>query len=602
MLEPPIQREVYTLTTWSAQPADGDGEANGADGAPAPAKKKRGKAELRAQLEGETDPYRLLELEELRWRATQDDVRKAYRRLVLLHHPDKQDAAKAKAERAEAAAAKARDADGDGDDDDDADAKKADDDEDEGDEMFRAITGAFELLSNEKKRRDFDSLDDFDDSIPRDFDPATDDFFKEFGPVFERNSRWSELQPAPLLGDASAPFDDVAEFYNFWFAFKSWRDFADADEYDVGEAGFREEKRWMERENEKLRKKKRKDEQKRIEKLVELSYKDDPRVKAQTESEKAAKAAAKAERAAKLEADREAEAKAKAAAAAAAAEAEAAAAERQREEAAERKRQKEKEAKALRKQRARLRAACKEHSLCDDDACEKLCARLPTARLESLCAELEELCVTDGAAATARVAREVEVEAAAEAATKTAAASARSVLLVLAEALVACLRSHASTSASAVSWSISRPNFSFSEAMYFRTMSSRSAISMPSSVVSGTSIAICCRAHSRWFASASGVSRFVPNSPPGPNMLLPPPCSPPSPSAARRTKARPRRPRMERCVRKGTDCTRRPPHRPARSATTASVANRDGSMHGARRIVLILGPRGQRGAEQSRSH
>ena len=119
MLEPPIQREVYTLTTWSAQPADGDGEANGADGAPAPAKKKRGKAELRAQLEGETDPYRLLELEELRWRATQDDVRKAYRRLVLLHHPDKQDAAKAKAERAEAAAAKARDADGDGDDDDD---------------------------------------------------------------------------------------------------------------------------------------------------------------------------------------------------------------------------------------------------------------------------------------------------------------------------------------------------------------------------------------------------------------------------------------------------------------------------------------------------
>ena len=161
MLEPPIQREVYTLTTWAAQPADGNGAADGADGAPAPAKKKRGKAELRAQLEGETDPYRLLELEELRWRATQDDVRKAYRRLVLLHHPDKQDAAKAKAERAEAAAAKARDADGDADDDDDADAKKADDDEDEGDEMFRAITGAFELLSNSKKRRDFDSLDDF---------------------------------------------------------------------------------------------------------------------------------------------------------------------------------------------------------------------------------------------------------------------------------------------------------------------------------------------------------------------------------------------------------------------------------------------------------
>ena len=33
-----------------------------------------------------------------------------------------------------------------------------------------------------------------------------------------------------LLGGAEAPFEEVAVFYNFWFAFKSWRDFADADE------------------------------------------------------------------------------------------------------------------------------------------------------------------------------------------------------------------------------------------------------------------------------------------------------------------------------------------------------------------------------------
>ena len=62
----------------------------------------------------------------------------------------------------------------------------------------------------------------------------------------------------------------------FWFEFKSWRDFADADEYDVEEAGFREEKRWMERENNKLRAKKRKAEASRIQKLVDLSYQNDP--------------------------------------------------------------------------------------------------------------------------------------------------------------------------------------------------------------------------------------------------------------------------------------------------------------------------------------
>ena len=46
-----------------------------------------------------------------------------------------------------------------------------------------------------------------------------------------------QLPNAPLLGAADDPFDNVASFYNFWFEFKSWRDFADADEYDVETAG-----------------------------------------------------------------------------------------------------------------------------------------------------------------------------------------------------------------------------------------------------------------------------------------------------------------------------------------------------------------------------
>ena len=160
--------------------------------------------------------------------------------------------------------------------------------------MFKAITEAFELLSDGKRRRDFDSLDDFDDSLPpKDYEPSADgDFFAAFAPYFERNSRWSELPNCPLLGDGATPFDAVADFYNFWFSFKSWRDFADADEYNVEEAGFREERRWMERNNEKLRAKKRKAEAGRIARLVELAYAHDPRVKAEKVREQAASRAA----------------------------------------------------------------------------------------------------------------------------------------------------------------------------------------------------------------------------------------------------------------------------------------------------------------------
>ena len=224
--------EADVLVVIAAVEEEIEADATG-EGAPAPKKKeKKNKAELRDQL-GKNDPYSLLELEDLRWRVTADDIRKSYRRLVLQHHPDKQNAGKPAKEAAEEGEKAPRASEGA---------------EDEGDEMFKAITDAFELLSNPKKRRDFDSLDEFDDSIPS-FDAASgEDFLQTFAPVFTRNSRWSEVQPAPLLGEADAPFEEVAVFYNFWFGFKSWRDFADADEYNPEEdAHFREEKRFMEK-------------------------------------------------------------------------------------------------------------------------------------------------------------------------------------------------------------------------------------------------------------------------------------------------------------------------------------------------------------------
>ena len=359
----------------------------------------KSKAEMQASLT-DRDPYGLLELEELRWRASADDIKKAYRRMVLMHHPDKQMGA----DMAEKRVAQKQQVDGD-EEGGEEDEKQAD----EVDEMFKAITEAFELLSDPKRRRDFDSLDDFDDSIPpKDFEG---DFFAVFSPVFERNSRWSERPNAPLLGAPDAEFEKVAAFYNFWFDFKSWRDFADADEFDLEDAHFREEKRYMEKKNEKLRAKKRKVEGARISRLVDHAYAHDPRVLAEKTRAKESKAAAKAERAAAVQRDREAAAEATAAKEAAKAEEERIANEKERAEAAERKRLKEKAAKALRKARGRLRLALGSEGgaamVCDAVNVELLCARLDTEKMEALCVSLEAASLHD-----ARVALVQEVVAA----------------------------------------------------------------------------------------------------------------------------------------------------------------------------------------------
>ena len=123
------------------------------------------------------DPYRLLELDDFRWRASADDIKKAYRRMVSSTIPTSRWAIEAAEERVAKKQAE-------GDDDDDEDEKTADAAEDEADEMFKAITEAFERTLGPKRRRDFDSLDDFDESIPpKDFDAATHgDFFDDVWP------------------------------------------------------------------------------------------------------------------------------------------------------------------------------------------------------------------------------------------------------------------------------------------------------------------------------------------------------------------------------------------------------------------------------------
>jgi DnaJ family protein C protein 2 len=324
-------------------------------------KKKSGKGDKEQQ-----DHYALLGLSHLRYLATEDQIRKSYRDTALRFHPDKQ-AALLLAEETEVA----------------KEAKRV-----EIDTHFKAIQEAYEVLVDPTKRRIYDSTDEFDDEIPTDCAPQ--DFFKVFGPAFMRNGRWSVNQPIPSLGDDKTSIKEVDSFYDFWYSFKSWREFPQADEFDIETAETREDKRWMERQNAKLSEKARKEEYARIRTLVDNAYKRDPRIlrrkeeiKAEKKRKKESKFLAKkleeeeAARIAEEEKKRKAEEDRKAA-----------------EVASQQKKVREKEKKLLRKERTRLRTLsgpiASQHILdISADDVEEICMSFDFDQLRGLCEKME---------------------------------------------------------------------------------------------------------------------------------------------------------------------------------------------------------------------
>ena len=103
-------------------------------------------------------------------------------------------------------------------------------------------------------------------------------FFKVFGEAFEQNSRWSVKKRLPKLGDDTSTYDEVNDFYSFWYDFDSWREFSYLDEESKETASDRDERRWIDKQNKAARAKRKKEETIRIRKLVDNAYACDPRI------------------------------------------------------------------------------------------------------------------------------------------------------------------------------------------------------------------------------------------------------------------------------------------------------------------------------------
>lgn len=202
----------------------------------------------------EENYYNLLGLEKEFINSTQEDIRKAYKKLALLHHPDKKET-------------------------------NSEEEKVEANKFWLKIKDAYETLTDPDKKYKYDSTFKFDDDIPSSevVLKGEKDFFRTFGPVFLKNSIWSVRKPVPKLGDMATDLKKVKKFYNFWFSFATWRDFETEGEHNLDEAENRWEKRQMLKENKKLKATKLKDEKVRIRQLVELSYKLDPRIIAEEE-------------------------------------------------------------------------------------------------------------------------------------------------------------------------------------------------------------------------------------------------------------------------------------------------------------------------------
>jgi DnaJ family protein C protein 2 len=223
------------------------------------------------------DHYAVLGLSKYRYRATEDQIKRAHRKKVLRHHPDKRAAAGGT----------------------------------EDDSFFKCIQKATEILLDPVKRRQYDSVDEGADvEPPTKKQTQKGNFFKLWGPVFVAEGRFAKITPVPKLGNEKSTKEEVEHFYNYWYNFDSWRTFEYQDEDVPDDNENRDQKRHVERKNQNARKKKKTEDTARLRKLVDDCLALDERIKKFRQQEHAEKNKKRIER--EAEAKRVAEEAAKA--------------------------------------------------------------------------------------------------------------------------------------------------------------------------------------------------------------------------------------------------------------------------------------------------
>jgi DnaJ family protein C protein 2 len=188
----------------------------------------------------------VLGLSKYRFKATDDQIKKAHRKKVLKHHPDKKAAAGAA----------------------------------EDDSFFKCIQKANEVLLDPVKRKQYDSVDEAANvEPPSKKETQKGNFYKLWGRVFESEGRFSTKQPVPKLGNEKSSKADVESFYNFWYNIDSWRSFEYLDEDVPDDNESRDQRRHMERKNLNARKKRKTEDTARVRKLVDVALDLDERIK-----------------------------------------------------------------------------------------------------------------------------------------------------------------------------------------------------------------------------------------------------------------------------------------------------------------------------------
>lgn len=206
------------------------------------------------------DHYAVLGLSKYRYKANDAQIKKAHRKKVLKHHPD----------------------------------KKAGSGNVNDDSFFKCIQKAMEILSDPVKRRQYDSVDENAEvSAPK---KAAKDFYKTWGRAFAAEGRFSNKQPVPPLGTVDTSKEDVDTFYNFFYAFDSWRTFEYLDKDLPDDTDNRDQKRYQEKKNRAERAKRKTEDTARLRKMVDDALSIDPRIKQFKENVKQAKAKAKWDR------------------------------------------------------------------------------------------------------------------------------------------------------------------------------------------------------------------------------------------------------------------------------------------------------------------